>query len=107
MKKKDLRTLQRFLEVECWKRSSIRDLDRTLLAVSDACKQINRIVQRAQTDDLYGAAVDPLTGTYVCNLFVLHWDYNTIQYNTILLHLMMIQPRALGDGETFLFVSIF
>jgi len=62
MKKKDLRTLQRFLEVECWKRSSIRNLDRTLLAVSDACKQINRIVQRAQTDDLYGAAVDPVTG---------------------------------------------
>jgi fructose-1,6-bisphosphatase I len=30
--------------------------------VADACKQINRIVQRAQTDDLYGAAIDPLTG---------------------------------------------
>jgi fructose-1,6-bisphosphatase I len=28
-----------------------------LQAVGDACKQINRIVQRAQTDDLYGAAV--------------------------------------------------
>mmetsp|Transcript_21883 Transcript_21883/g.52913 ORF Transcript_21883/g.52913 Transcript_21883/m.52913 type:complete len:479 (-) Transcript_21883:36-1472(-) len=62
MKKKDLRTLQRFLEVECWKLPSIRTLDRTLLAVSDACKQINRIVQRAQTDDLYGAAIDPITG---------------------------------------------
>ena len=62
MKKKDLRTLQRFLEVECWKSPSIRTLDRTLLSVADACKQINRIVQRAQTDDLYGAAVDPLTG---------------------------------------------
>ena len=56
MKKKDLRTLQRFLEVECWKTPSIRSLDTTLLAVSDACKQINRIVQRAQTDDLYGPA---------------------------------------------------
>jgi fructose-1,6-bisphosphatase I len=62
MKKKDLRTLQRFLEVECWKLPQIRSLDRTLLAVSDACKQINRIVQRAQTDDLYGAAIDPTTG---------------------------------------------
>ncbi len=62
MKKKDLRTLQRFLEVECWKLPTIRSLDRTLLAVSDACKQINRIVQRAQTDDLYGAAIDPTTG---------------------------------------------
>ena len=62
MKKKDLRTLQRFLEVECWKLPQIRSLDRTLLAVSDACKQINRIVQRAQTDDLYGAAIDPSTG---------------------------------------------
>ena len=62
MKKKDLRTLQRFLEVECWKLPTIRNLDRTLLTVSDACKQINRIVQRAQTDDLYGAALDPITG---------------------------------------------
>mmetsp|Transcript_29500 Transcript_29500/g.62609 ORF Transcript_29500/g.62609 Transcript_29500/m.62609 type:complete len:385 (-) Transcript_29500:122-1276(-) len=62
MKKKDLRTLQRFLEVECWKLPAIRSLDRTLIAVADACKQINRIVQRAQTDDLYGAAIDPMTG---------------------------------------------
>jgi len=62
MKKKDLRTLQRFLEVECWKLPTIRTLDSTLLTVSDACKQINRIVQRAQTDDLYGAAIDPVTG---------------------------------------------
>lgn len=62
MKKKDLRTLQRFLEVECWKLPAIRTLDRTLLAAADACKQINRIVQRAQTDDLYGAAIDPMTG---------------------------------------------
>jgi len=62
MKKKDLRTLQRFLEVQCWKLPNIRNLDRTLLSISDACKQINRIVQRAQTDDLYGAAVDPTTG---------------------------------------------
>lgn len=65
LKKKDLRTLQRFLEVECWKSPSIRNLERTLLGVSDACKQINRIVQRAQTDDLYGAAVDPVTGEWL------------------------------------------
>jgi fructose-1,6-bisphosphatase I len=43
--------------VECWKRSELRDLERVLQAVSDACKQINRIVQRAQTDDLYGVAL--------------------------------------------------
>ncbi|KAL7544730.1 LOW QUALITY PROTEIN: hypothetical protein ACHAWF_008092, partial [Thalassiosira exigua] len=61
-KEKDLHTLQRFLEVECWKLPSIRNLDRTLLAVTGACHQINLIVQRAQTDDLYGAAVDQLTG---------------------------------------------
>ena len=47
-------------------------MDRTLLGVSDACKQINRIVQRAQTDDLYGAAVDPVTGEFLF-LMLLRW----------------------------------
>lgn len=70
LKKKDLRTLARFLEVECWKSPGIRKLDRALLAVSDACKQINRIVQRAQTDDLYGAALDPLTGKFIMSFFI-------------------------------------
>lgn len=61
-KKEHMRTLQRFLEVECWKLPHLKSMDRTLNAAADACKQINRIVQRAKTDDLYGAAVDPVTG---------------------------------------------
>jgi len=56
-RKKNLKTFQRYLEIECWKRAEVRDLERVLQAVSESCKQINRIVQRAQTDDLYGAAV--------------------------------------------------
>lgn len=55
--KKKLKTYQRYLEIACWKNDDIRDLQPVLQAVGDACKQINRIVQRAQTDDLYGAAV--------------------------------------------------
>jgi fructose-1,6-bisphosphatase I len=58
MRKKKLQTFVRYLEVECWKRSELRELEPTLQAIADACKQINRIVQRAQTDDLYGVAVD-------------------------------------------------
>ena len=58
-KKKDLKTFNRYLEIESWKRGpSARDLEPVLRAVGEACKQINRIVQRAQTDDLYGVAVD-------------------------------------------------
>ncbi len=58
-KKKDLKTFNRYLEIESWKRGpSARDLEPVLRAIGEACKQINRIVQRAQTDDLYGAAVD-------------------------------------------------
>jgi len=56
-RKKRLKTFTRYLEVECWKRQELRDLEQVLLSVSDACKQINRIVQRAQTDDLYGVAL--------------------------------------------------
>jgi len=56
-KKKNLKTFQRYLEIECWKRDELRDLQPVLQAVGDACKQINRIVQRAQTDDLYGEAL--------------------------------------------------
>ena len=59
MKKKNLRTFPRYLEVECWKRQEIRDLERVLLAVSDACRQISRIVSRAKTDDVYGVATNP------------------------------------------------
>ena len=58
-RKKKLKTFQRYLEVVCWKRNEVRDLEPVLSAVADACKQINRIVQRAQTDDLYGAALGP------------------------------------------------
>lgn len=58
-KKKDLKTFNRYLEIESWKRGpAARDLEPVLRAVGEACKQINRIVQRAQTDDLYGVAVD-------------------------------------------------
>lgn len=68
-KRKDLKQFTRYLEVECWKRADLRSLEPVLQAIADACKQINRIVQRAQTDDIYGAAVDaqgnPLDGTNV------------------------------------------
>ena len=57
-RKKKLKTFQRYLEVECWRDTDLRPLEPVLQAVSDGCKQINRIVQRAKTDDLYGAAVD-------------------------------------------------
>jgi fructose-1,6-bisphosphatase I len=57
-KKKNLKTFQRFLEIECWRNSEFRELESVLKGVAESCKQINRIVQRAQTDDLYGAAVD-------------------------------------------------
>ena len=60
--KKKLQTFTRHLEVECWKRSDLRGLEPILQAVASACKQITRIVQRAQTDDVYGVAVDPITG---------------------------------------------
>ena len=58
-KKKKLKTFVRYLEIECWKRPELRELEPVLQAVADACKQINRIVQRAQTDDLYGVALGP------------------------------------------------
>lgn len=57
-KKKNLKTFQRFLEIECWRNAELRELEPVLRSVAESCKQINRIVQRAQTDDLYGAAVD-------------------------------------------------
>lgn len=57
-KKKDLKPFTRFLQIECWKRAELRDLEPVLQAIANACKQINRIVQRAQTDDIYGVAVD-------------------------------------------------
>lgn len=58
MVKKKLQTFPRYLEVECWKRQDLRGLEPVLQAVASACKQINRIVQRAQTDDVYGVALD-------------------------------------------------
>lgn len=68
-KKKDLKQFSRFLEVECWKRAELRDLEPVLASVAEACRQINRIVQRAQTDDIYGVAVkidgSPLDDTNV------------------------------------------
>jgi Fructose-1-6-bisphosphatase, N-terminal domain len=59
LRKKKLQTFNRYLEVECWKQSELRGLEPVLQAVAEACKQINRIVQRAKTDDLYGAALGP------------------------------------------------
>lgn len=58
-KKKNLKTFQRYLEIECWRHTQFRDLEPVLRSVAESCKQINRIVQRAQTDDLYGAALGP------------------------------------------------
>lgn len=55
-RKKKLKSFLRFLEVESWKNEEIRDLEPVLKSIGAACKQINRIVQRAQTDDLYGNA---------------------------------------------------
>ena len=67
--KKKLQTYLRYLEVECWKRSDLRGLETVLQAVASACKQITRIVQRAQTDDVYGVALDvhgnPLSDTNI------------------------------------------
>mmetsp|Transcript_19803 Transcript_19803/g.39457 ORF Transcript_19803/g.39457 Transcript_19803/m.39457 type:complete len:438 (-) Transcript_19803:259-1572(-) len=59
LQKKRLRTFSRYLEVECWKMNEIRAIEPVLLSVARACKQINRIVQRAMTDDLYGPASGP------------------------------------------------
>jgi len=59
LRKKKLQTFNRYLEVECWKQAELRDLEPVFQAVAEACKQINRIVQRAKTDDLYGPALGP------------------------------------------------
>jgi Fructose-1-6-bisphosphatase, N-terminal domain len=64
--KKKLQTYLRYLEVECWKRSDLRGLEPVLQAVASACKQITRIVQRAQTDDVYGVALD-VHGNPLCD----------------------------------------
>jgi hypothetical protein len=58
LRKKTLQTFPRYLEIECWKQPSVRGLEPVLQAVAEACQQINRIVQRAQTDDVYGVAED-------------------------------------------------
>lgn len=69
LRKKKLKSFNRYLEIEGWKRAELRDLEPVLQAVAEACKQINRIVQRAKTDDLYGVAVGvdgtPLDGTNI------------------------------------------
>jgi len=69
LRKKKLKNFVRYLEVECWKQDEIRDLEPVLQAVAEACKQINRIVQRAKTDDLYGDAIEkdgvPIDGTNI------------------------------------------
>jgi Fructose-1-6-bisphosphatase, N-terminal domain len=85
-RKKKLKTFVRYLEVECWKRAELRELEPVFQAVAEACKQISRIVQRAKTDDLYGVALGadgaPLDSTniqgevqqkldVICNTFML------------------------------------
>jgi fructose-1,6-bisphosphatase I len=55
--KKKLKTFQRYLEIECWKNQELRELEPVIRAVAESCKQINRIIQRAQTDDIFGVAV--------------------------------------------------
>ena len=55
--KKNLKTFQRYLEIESWRTNGFRDLEPVLRSVAESCKQINKIVQRAQTDDLYGVAM--------------------------------------------------
>ena len=56
LRKKKLNTFARYLEVESWKNPENRALEPVLRSIGEACKQITRIVQRAQTDDLYGVA---------------------------------------------------
>ncbi len=58
LRKKKLNTFARYLEVESWKNPENRALEPVLRSIGEACKQITRIVQRAQTDDLYGVASD-------------------------------------------------
>ena len=53
----NLKSFVRYLEIECWKRAELRELEPVLQAVAESCKQINKLVQRAQTDDLYGVAL--------------------------------------------------
>ncbi len=55
--KKNLKTFQRYLEIETWRDRSFQDLEPVLRSLAESCKQINKIVQRAQTDDLYGVAL--------------------------------------------------
>jgi len=62
LRKKKLQTFPRYLEVECWKGPELRGLEPVLQAIADSCKQINRIVQRAQTNDVYGVALVDATG---------------------------------------------
>jgi len=61
-KKKKLKTFLRYLEVESWKNEDIRELETVFMSIGDACKQMNKIVQRAQTDDIYGAATIGVDG---------------------------------------------
>jgi fructose-1,6-bisphosphatase I len=57
-KKKKLQTFSRFLEVQCWKSPELRKLQAVFSATAKACIQISNMVSRAQTDDMYGEAVD-------------------------------------------------
>ncbi|GMH50529.1 hypothetical protein TL16_g00799 [Triparma laevis f. inornata] len=56
--KKKLMSFERYLEVECWSQPELKDLQPVLSSVASACIQISKMVSRAQTDDIYGAAVN-------------------------------------------------
>lgn len=86
MRKKKLQTFPRYLEVECWKRPDLRGLESILQAVASACKQINRIVQRAQTDDVYGVALDAAGNPLSDNVQGEVQQKLDVLCNTIMLH---------------------
>ena len=58
LKKKRLMSFERYLEVECWSQPELKALEPVLSSVATACVQISKMVSRAQTDDIYGAAMD-------------------------------------------------
>ena len=57
-----MKNFVQYLQKECWRNDEIRDLEPVLVSIGDACKQINKIVQRAQTDDMYGPATIGVDG---------------------------------------------
>merc|ERR1719498_2179066 len=50
----NVKTFQRFLEVETWKRPEIKELENIMLAIGASCQGISSLIRRAQTDDISG-----------------------------------------------------